>query len=78
MTAKAAQIPRGCMELAAARGGAERGWHTRTVADADGPDIATTPLKRKAASAALYSMRVLRCSVLETVDALITREASTA
>ena len=54
------------------------GGHTRTVAEADRPEIATTPLKRYAASAGLYSMRVLRCSVLDTVDALITTEASNA
>ena len=49
--------------------------HTRTVAEADRPPITKTPLKMYAPSAALYSMRVSRCSVLDTVDALITREA---
>ena len=47
------------------------------VTEAARPEIAMTPLKRNAASAALYSMKLLRCSVLDTVDAFITRDELT-
>ena len=58
-----------------AHGGLDGGEHTRTVAEADGPQTATIPVKMKASASALYSMKVSRCSVLDTVDPLITREA---